>query len=310
MDDDLSEQLSKHFYKILEIVARGGSCICLRVESLKYRADFACKVITLSNQEKANCSYNAEVELLKNLQSPYIVNIYDCFVEENNYYIILEYCHFHSLREYSKTTKLRNSEIMKYMLNISLAVEYLHSLNIAHHDIKPANFFLDQYYRAKLGDFGIAKKYEHSEKSTKAECTLKFAAPELLKGIPYDPFKADIWSLGVSIYYLSTGNYPFIGHDHKTILKSISSGIFDVPTKMSSVLRSIISQCLNPAPENRPTATQIVEILKKNQQVSQKSSVICQVPKMTFTSSASLIFRRASKPTMVKPFSSSIQRKI
>ena len=88
-------------------------------------------------------------------------------------------------------------------------MEYLHNNNICHRDIKLENILLDEYGDAKLSDFGLSKKHEKNELLKTACGSPIYAAPEMLKGDPYKGSEVDIWSLGISLYVMVCGEFPF-----------------------------------------------------------------------------------------------------
>lgn len=172
-------------------------------------------------------------------------------------------CSNGSLDTVSKTkTALNDNTLTTYARSILRALSSLHEHHLAHHDIKPANFFVDNYGRAKIGDFGIAKKYEPDQLSTSFEGSLPYLPPEVIRMKPYDPFKADIWALGVSLYELGTRSQPFKGSSKQEIKKSILSGVYPAPKGLSTTIKNVIQSCLKEDPAQRPTAKQLYSMVQ------------------------------------------------
>lgn len=155
-----------------------------------------------------------EINILSNLQSPHIVEYVEHFIHQKNLFIIMELCANGSLRSYMKRrTYLTLEECRYFSSGILNGVDYLHTQNVIHRDLKPHNVVLDSAMSVKICDFGLAiladdpslKQLNHQYG------TPLFCAPEVLnqKGVT---FASDIWSVGVILYYLLFGNYPFNEH--------------------------------------------------------------------------------------------------
>lgn len=268
------ESLEMHGYKYIQTIGKGGYALCMKVENKRYQdTEFACKMICINDMPKAEKSYCAEIDALISINDPGIVKIYDHFIEGKQYFIILELCPNGSLDTIMKNKiVLGNSILTTYAKSLLKALACLHDNHIAHHDIKPANFFVDTYGRAKIGDFGIAKKYEPGQLSTKYEGSLPYMAPEIIHMKSYDPFKSDVWAFGVSLYELGMLELPFKGTTKQEVKESILSGIYQPPKNLSSPLRTIIQSCLKEDPLERPTAAQLFKMLQPL--ISQPTHVI------------------------------------
>ena len=123
------------------------------------------------------------------------------------FYIITEYCKNGDLYDFLKHKKILDKENLrdKIAYQIINAVHSCHSQDIAHRDLKPLNIFLDKDWNVKLGDFGLSKKFEENEKDNENVYTRNFACYEILLEKKHDPFKADLYSLGVTLFVLYTG---------------------------------------------------------------------------------------------------------
>ncbi|OQR92600.1 ser/thr kinase [Thraustotheca clavata] len=108
-----------------------------------------------------------------------------------------------------------------HVLDIIHGVEYLHGLGICHRDIKPDNILLNQDNRCHLSDFGCAQKYNENAMVTDTAGTFEFLAPECCKGIAYDPFKVDLWAIGVTLYVFLFGKLPFEAENTKELFDCI-----------------------------------------------------------------------------------------
>lgn len=267
-EKDLASILLNHDYELKDLIGQGGYGKCYIVYSRKYKQDFACKVFngTKIPPERVIAirnSYTYEINALKQAYHPHIVKIYDCFDENCYFFIIEEYCVGGSLDKLiGKEESMKCDQFIKYISSISDALCYLHELNMVHHDIKPANIFIDEYGRAKLGDFGLASTYQtNRDLCNKFVGSIAYSPPEVLQLKPYDPFKADVWSFGVLLYQLFTGNLPFMAADKKLLKEAILCGNFAVPKKIDNTVTKIILSCLRQDPTARPTFREISSLL-------------------------------------------------
>ena len=145
-----------------------------------------------------------------------------------------------------------------YSAEIFLAISFLHSKGIIYRDLKPENILLDRYGHIKLTDFGLAKHIQKTEGKTQTFCgTAEYIAPEILIGKEYN-FSVDIWSLGILIYEMLTGNPPFISENKKHLYELITKEEpnFDLPS-LSEDARNLLRQMLQKDPENRITEEKI-----------------------------------------------------
>ncbi|KAA6381229.1 MAG: putative protein kinase [Streblomastix strix] len=146
--------------------------------------------------------------------------------------------------------KLSEEQITDWMIQVLLALQYIHSRNIVHRDVKPKNIFLTKDGQAKLGDFGISIKLTDSNmKKLEQLGTTIYYSPEMCnfdrnKGCEYD-FKTDIWSLGITIYELCCHCRPFNSDSKKELFKQIiHNDIGDKPKEISDDLWEVLKKML------------------------------------------------------------------
>ncbi|KAL8435265.1 hypothetical protein Efla_002520 [Eimeria flavescens] len=162
-----------------------------------------------------------------------------------------------------------------WLLQLSLALDYMHSHKILHRDLKPANVFLDENNYIRVGDLGLSKILEFTLQQAKTQCgTPAFMAPELCKGRPYQA-PADIWALGCIMIEAATFELPFRGLSFPELNRNICNAPAPkIPAKYSTELRSICDEMLNKDPAKRPTARAILEspCLKVGSWIQQQSA--------------------------------------
>ena len=262
--DEISVVLNNHGYTLMESIGYGGFSTVYKVYSQKYNQHFAVKIIQTNDQYliKAKiATYKNEIAILQNIQHNYIVNIYDFFNEGNLFFIILEYCPGGTIEKYIKSTKTLLFENSRNLMIFQMfsAVAFCHGHNIAHHDIKPSNFFIGEGQHIKLGDFGCAAK--ESQESKEYAGTYVYLAPEVSDHAKYDPFKADIWSLGVTILQIITHHLPNYSDKREDVMKKIESDIAWLDKNTQPYMKNIICRALTIDPAKRAGIQELIEMI-------------------------------------------------
>ena len=213
----------------------------------------------LRSEEERKTFFN-EVSVLRVLDHPSILKLYEYYQDENNFYLITELCNggelFDRIISHGSFSEAVAANYMKQILSV---VAYCHDRNIVHRDLKPENFLLDttaEDANLKVIDFGTAQFFTPGTPMT-AKCgTPYYIAPEVLKS-NYDE-RCDIWSAGVNMYILLCGYPPFGGSNDDQILKKISAGSFTFPApewnSISAEAKDLISRMLIFEPSHRLTA--------------------------------------------------------
>ena len=225
--------------------------LCTHRRSEEVRAVKILKKSGISAEDIENRAVFAEVEILRNLDHPNIVKVYEYFEDEQNYYIIMEYCEggdvFDMLESGGTFTERFAAKTMKYLLS---GLSYLHSRQVVHRDIKPENLLVMNRnnfddFTIKIIDFNISTKKKESTVSGTIGTT-DYMAPEVFRGL-YDE-KCDIWSSGVILYLLVSGFLPFQGADDDEVEKAIINGKYQFPRDafngVSAMCKDLISKLL------------------------------------------------------------------
>ena len=246
----------KDSYKIMEKLGEGSYGTVWKVKQRKTNLIRAMKKITKNTNSKSETVNEIinEIELLKKLDHPNIVKIFEFFIEPDGYYLITEYCGggelFDAIKKNGCFTEPVAANIMYQIFN---AINYCHQTNnIIHRDLKPENILIvnkDEstgFYNVKIIDFGTAKIYEKNKNLNKIIGSSYYIAPEvLLKN--YNE-KCDIWSCGVILYILLSGRAPFTGQRDGDVLQKIKQGHYDLKRKpfdkISVEAKDLIKKCL------------------------------------------------------------------
>ncbi len=245
----------KDEYKIIKKLGKGAFGTVWKVKNIQTNLFRAMKKIPKlrNNMNNINEIIN-EIEILKHLDHPNIVKIFEFFIEADGYYIITEYCHEGELFKLIKKKGFFSEKIAaNIMYQIFQAIHYCHvSNNIIHRDLKPENIMIESidyetgFYNIKIIDFGTAKIREKDKRENKVLGSCFYIAPEVLN--KYYNEKCDIWSCGVILYILLCGNVPFNGKNEREISQKIKSGKFDLNInpfdQISNEGKDLIKQCL------------------------------------------------------------------
>ncbi|CAK83286.1 unnamed protein product (macronuclear) [Paramecium tetraurelia] len=205
-----------------------------------------------------------EVTILKQLDHPNIVKLYELFQDKSSYYLITEYLEggelLQRISEYKTFTEKIAAEFLKQILS---AVMYCHERKIVHRDLKPENILLEsikQGANLKIIDFGTSRRIQENQFLTKKLGTPYYIAPEVLKK-KYNE-KCDVWSCGVILYQMLSGKLPFDGQQDE-ILSKIDIGYYDFPSEhwsgISDQAISLIKKMMEKEPNKRITAKQAYE---------------------------------------------------
>ena len=250
--EQMQETLAQHGYQYKELLGQGSfSCVVL-CHSNKYNQDFAIKKAI--KHKISVYEYNT----LVSLHHPNIIRLYDAFDDEDSDYLVMDYCPNGTVRQ---KVNLPYEKFMYYAKQMIEALAYCHSNNIAHRDIKPDNIFLDQYDKIKLADFGLARQFDDETKSNEKCGSLIFVAPEVLQYNEVCPFKADIWALGITFFFMATGNYPFRSKTREDLKNLIIRGDLDYSRyKIDPKIRFLISKMTIKEPSSRYSAEKLLKL--------------------------------------------------
>ncbi len=238
-------------YRLEGLVGTGGMGEVHKATQLSLARNVAVKLLNpdLAKDAAFVARFEKEAAALAALSHPNIVSIVDKGKTDSTYFLVMEFVEGPSLREQVRSPLMTPKEALRMMMEICRGVEYAHSRNVIHRDLKPENILFDQQAGglAKVTDFGLASFLDDADSrfnltSTHVSMgTLSYMAPEQRVDAKNADKRADIFSLGVILYELLTGEVPL--------------GTFDPPSQMKPGidvrLDAIIARCLKPDPEER-----------------------------------------------------------
>ena len=256
-------------YDVIKQLGKGGYGKVYRVMNKKTKEIRACKhlsKLSIKNLEK----FQREIEILRKADHPNIIKLYEIFESKRSYYLIMEECKggevFDRIIEHIQKKDMYSEKdasiILRQMMS---AVEYCHNNGIAHRDLKPENLLYlndgpEDNNPIKVIDFGLSQVISPQRKLKTKVGTAYYVSPEILNGAYSE--KCDIWSAGVILYILLSGDPPFNGPSDLAIYKKIAEMKFDFPenkwSRISDEAKDLIKHMI--APENkRYSAREVME---------------------------------------------------
>jgi TolB-like protein/tRNA A-37 threonylcarbamoyl transferase component Bud32/Flp pilus assembly protein TadD len=257
-------------YKILEELGRGGMGIVYMAEDTKLKRTVALKFLspqTLgTDEEKARFIHEAQAAAA--LSHPNICTIYEIEEYEGQSFIAMEYVDGGSLRDRVQSGPLKLDSAIDISVQVAGGLQEAHEKGIVHRDIKPANLMITPKGQIKIMDFGLAKA-QGQTMLTKADTTLgtfAYMSPEQTKAEDVD-HRADIWSLGVVLYEMVTGQRPFRGDYEQAVVYYIMNEepepVTALRTGVPGDLERIIVKCCEKDPAERyQTAADLIADLR------------------------------------------------
>ncbi len=232
-------------YVISEILGKGGMAIVYKASDIKLDRDVTLKVMReefVKDDDFIN-RFNIEAKAAAKLSHQNIVNVYDVGKYGDIYFIVMEYIDGVTLKDIIKRRgTLSNEEVLGVSIQIAQALEVAHRNNIVHRDIKPQNILINAKGDVKVTDFGIARAI-NANTVTSGNNTMgsvHYFSPEQARG-GYIDQKSDIYSLGITMFEMATGELPF---DDETVvaiaLKHISEPLPKIAYKNDNIEQSVI----------------------------------------------------------------------
>jgi eukaryotic-like serine/threonine-protein kinase len=243
-------------YKILEKLGEGGMGVVYKAEDTKLDRIVALKFLPrgLESHEPERARFLQEAKAAAALNHPNVCTIYDISMQEDEQFITMEYIDGKTMKQMVPISKIQDS--IDYAIQIGEALQEAHSLGVVHRDIKTENIMINTRNQVKVMDFGLAK-LKGSLKLTKTSSTvgtLAYMSPEQIRGTEVDG-RSDIFSFGIVLYEMLTGELPFHGEYEAAIVYSIVNEeplpVHKYRPEISSEVLHILSRSLEKDLEER-----------------------------------------------------------
>ncbi len=255
-------------YIIKKKLGEGSYGVVWEVEHKETGLARAMKKIVKNSKSKKDSEKDIlnEIDILKRMDHPNIVKIFEFYNTDEGYYLITEYCSegelFQEIIDHAPFPEYIAAQLMYQIFS---AVNYCHNINIIHRDLKPENILIERKegkkYNIKIIDFGTAKIYEKNKSEKKIIGSSYYIAPEVLTE-NYNQM-SDLWSCGVILYILLSGKPPFSAKSDSLILEKIKIGKYNMQIQqfenVSSEVKDLITNLLQKNPSKRYPASKVLQ---------------------------------------------------
>ncbi|XP_061536870.1 serine/threonine-protein kinase SIK2 isoform X1 [Phycodurus eques] len=249
------------FYDIERTLGKGNFAVVKLARHRITKTEVAIKIIDKTQLDAVNLEkIYREVQIMKMLDHPHIIKLYQVMETKNMLYLVTEYAKNGEIFDYlAKHGRLSELEARRKFWQILLAVEYCHNHKIVHRDLKAENLLLDGHMNIKIADFGFGNFFQPGEALATWCGSPPYAAPEVFEGQQYEGPQLDIWSMGVVLYVLVCGALPFDGPTLPVLRQRVLEGRFRIPYFMTEDCEHLIRRMLVLDPSKRLSVAQIKE---------------------------------------------------
>ncbi|XP_039761682.1 serine/threonine-protein kinase MARK2-like isoform X7 [Pararge aegeria] len=238
-------------YKLLKTIGKGNFAKVKLAKHVPTGKEVAIKIIDKTQLNPSSLQkLFREVRIMKMLDHPNIVKLFQVIETEKTLYLVMEYASGGEVFDYLVLHgRMKEKEARAKFRQIVSAVQYCHQKRIIHRDLKAENLLLDGEMNIKIADFGFSNEFTPGAKLDTFCGSPPYAAPELFQGKKYDGPEVDVWSLGVILYTLVSGSLPFDGSTLRELRERVLRGKYRIPFYMSTDCENLLKKflVLNPA---------------------------------------------------------------
>ncbi|XP_026852785.2 serine/threonine-protein kinase MARK1 isoform X2 [Electrophorus electricus] len=248
-------------YRLLKTIGKGNFAKVKLARHVLTGREVAVKIIDKTQLNPTSLQkLFREVRIMKILNHPNIVKLFEVIETEKTLYLIMEYASGGEVFDYLVAHgRMKEKEARAKFRQIVSAVQYCHQKRIVHRDLKAENLLLDADMNIKIADFGFSNEFTIGSKLDTFCGSPPYAAPELFQGKKYDGPEVDVWSLGVILYTLVSGSLPFDGQNLKELRERVLRGKYRVPFYMSTDCENLLKKLLVLNPGKRGSLEQIMK---------------------------------------------------
>ncbi|KAJ8007796.1 hypothetical protein DPEC_G00097910 [Dallia pectoralis] len=248
-------------YRLLKTIGKGNFAKVKLARHVLTGKEVAVKIIDKTQLNSSSLQkLFREVRIMKLLNHPNIVKLFEVIETEKTLYLVMEYASGGEVFDYLVAHgRMKEKEARAKFRQIVSAVQYCHQKCIVHRDLKAENLLLDADMNIKIADFGFSNEFVMGSKLDTFCGSPPYAAPELFQGKKYDGPEVDVWSLGVILYTLVSGSLPFDGQNLKELRERVLRGKYRIPFYMSTDCENLLKKFLILNPTKRGSLEQIMK---------------------------------------------------
>ncbi|PKU39335.1 serine threonine-protein kinase mark1 isoform x5 [Limosa lapponica baueri] len=248
-------------YRLLKTIGKGNFAKVKLARHVLTGREVAVKIIDKTQLNPTSLQkLFREVRIMKILNHPNIVKLFEVIETEKTLYLVMEYASGGEVFDYLVAHgRMKEKEARAKFRQIVSAVQYCHQKCIVHRDLKAENLLLDADMNIKIADFGFSNEFTVGNKLDTFCGSPPYAAPELFQGKKYDGPEVDVWSLGVILYTLVSGSLPFDGQNLKELRERVLRGKYRIPFYMSTDCENLLKKLLVLNPIKRGSLEQIMK---------------------------------------------------
>jgi hypothetical protein len=238
-------------YEITSKLGGGMFGLVFKATKQSIGKDYAIKFLKVDDNEvrRAVLAELQQVQLFAQVDHPNLVSIEDRGDVDGIPYLVMAYAGHETLRDLLPGDASTRPELLRLYLQACRGVAALHERSLVHFDLKPANVFLKGGV-ARVGDYGLSKLVTHSQRSlSMGRGTPYYMAPEMLQR--RGDHRSDVYSLGVMLFEVLTGDVPFKGDSEWEVLRKHETGTLSFPDHVDERHRAIVRRCMHKDPEQR-----------------------------------------------------------
>ncbi|XP_053334309.1 serine/threonine-protein kinase MARK2 isoform X9 [Clarias gariepinus] len=245
-------------YRLLKTIGKGNFAKVKLARHVLTGKEVAVKIIDKTQLNSSSLQkLFREVRIMKLLNHPNIVKLFEEIETEKTLYLVMEYASGGEVFDYLVAHgRMKEKEARAKFRQIVSAVQYCHQKFIVHRDLKAENLLLDADMNIKIADFGFSNEFTLGNKLDTFCGSPPYAAPELFQGKKYDGPEVDVWSLGVILYTLVSGSLPFDGQNLKELRERVLRGKYRIPFYMSTDCENLLKKFLILNPTKRGSLEQ------------------------------------------------------
>ncbi|XP_068729199.1 MAP/microtubule affinity-regulating kinase 3-like isoform X1 [Montipora capricornis] len=247
-------------YRLIKTIGKGNFAKVKLAKHVPTGKEVAIKIIDKTQLNPSSLQkLFREVRIMKFLDHPNIVKLYEVIETDKTLYLVMEYASGGEVFDYLVAHgRMKEKEARSKFRQIVSAVQYCHQKHVIHRDLKAENLLLDGDMNIKIADFGFSNEFTPGNKLDTFCGSPPYAAPELFQGKKYDGPEVDVWSLGVILYTLVSGSLPFDGQNLKELRERVLRGKYRIPFYMSTDCENLLKRFLVLNPTKRSRLEQIM----------------------------------------------------